>query len=273
MSKVGRQEYRLRISFIILLLVVSCAKKTVHVDLTNFELGDVISRVKEAERSVRSVQGLASVRIHSPVENVSFKQVTIAEEPDLLHIEALAPFGRTAAVLISDGDKVYVNFPKERTEFDNIKDFNFSLLYPRLPVDISLENLVNLFLGRLPEDPDYDESSILIRADQNQIVLTLFKNRLKESVLWVNPETYRIEKALIRLENGNTAACEFKDFIDFGNGVSMPRKIELKVEEYSIQLKYDKDVSVNLNIDRELFKSQPSLARLKKISQKLIINN
>lgn len=273
MSREGREQYRLRKTLLIILLLVSCAKKIVEIDIKNFELDDVITRVKEAERSVKSVQGLASVRIESPIDNVSYKQVTIAEEPNLLHLEALAPFGRTAGMLISDGEKVYVIFPKERTEFDNIKDFNFSYLYPQLPVDISLNHMVNLFLGRLPEDPDYDESSILIRADRNQIVLTLFKNKLKESVLWVNPENYRIEKAFIKLENGNTATCVFEDFIDFGNGVSIPRKIGLKVDEHSIQLRYDKDVRVNSNLDRDLFNSQPSLDSLKKFSQKLIIKN
>jgi len=273
MSRVGREQYRLRKFLIIILLLVSCAKKTVEIDIKNFELADVITRVKEAEQSVKSVQGLASIRIESPNGNVSYKQVTIAEEPNLLRIEALAPFGRTAGMLISDGEKVSVIFPKERTEFDNIKDFNLTYLYPQLPVGISLKNLVNLFLGRLPEDPEYDESSILIRADQNQIVLTLFKNESKESVLWVNPENYRIERAVIKLENGNTATCEFKDFIAFGNGVFIPRKIELKIEEYSIRLKYDKDVRVNSNIDRDLFNFRPSFAGLKKISQKLIIDN
>ncbi len=258
---------------LILPLLLSCAKKTVEIDIERIDVGDVISRVIDAEGSVNSVKGLASVKIESPFNNVSYKQVTIAEEPNLLRLEAIAPFGRTVGMIISNGEKIYVISAEERNEFDNLEEFDFSYFYPDLPVKITLKNLVNLFLGRLPEEPDFINSQVLLGTDDGRVVLTLFKGRKKESVLWVNPLNYRISKAMITLENGSTATCEFEDFIDVGNGTQIPRRIELRVDEYSISLKYDRDVDVNTDIDRNLFKPQPALAGLKKNSPNLIINN
>lgn len=258
---------------LILPLLLSCAKKTLEIDIERIDIGDVISKVIAAGESVNSIKGLASVNIESPYNNVSYKQVTIAEEPNLLRLEAIAPFGRTVGMIISNGQKVYVISAKERNEFDNLEEFNFSYFYPDLPVKITLKNLVNLLLGRLPEEPDFMNSRVLLGVDEGRVVLSLFKGTRKESVLWINPLNYRISKAVMTLENGSTATCEFEDFIDVGNGAQIPRRIQLRVDEYLISLKYDSDLDVNTEIDRDLFKPQPSFAGLKKYSSNLIINN
>ena len=250
----------LKFLFFVLLLLTSCAKKTVEIDLTAIDVNNLLSKVREAEESIRTVSGLASVRIESPSKIISYKQVTIAEEPNLLHVEALAPFGRTEVVLISDGKKVYVDFKKEHTEFESVHDFNFSYIYPDLPVTITLENLVNIFLGRLPEKPDYEDSQVFLSKNEHNVVLTLYKDRRKEGILWVNPQNYRVERAILNLENGVTADCEFGDFMDIGNGESIPRSIQLKVDDYLIHLRYEKDVDVNKMLDKELFKRIPSIA-------------
>lgn len=187
---------------LILPLLLSCARKTVEVDIGRIDIEDVISRVMGAKDSVNSVRGLASVKIESPNSNVSYKQVTIAEQPNLLYLEARAPFGRTVGVIISNGRKVYVISADERSEFDNSDEFDFSYFYPDLPVRITLKNLVNLLLGRLPEDPDFANSRVLVGADDGRIVLSLFKDNKKESVLWIDPANYRISKAMITMKNG-----------------------------------------------------------------------
>ncbi len=258
---------------LILPLLLSCAKKTLEIDIKRFDIRDVISKVRGAEDSVNSVKGLASVKIESPYDNVSYKQVTIAEEPNLLRLEAIAPFGRTVGMIISNGQKVYVISAEERNEFDSLEEFDLSYFYPELPVKITLKNLVNLFLGRLPEEPDFINSRVLLGGDDGRIVLSLFKGAKKESVLWISPVNYRISKAMITLENGSIATCEFDDFIDVGDGAQIPRQIELRVDEYLISLKYDSDVDVNTDIDRNLFKPQPALAGLKRYTPNLIIDN
>lgn len=262
-----RERYRLRKScafLIFSLLLLSCAKKKVEIDLGKIDLLEVLQRVKESQQSVKSVKGLASITIRTPDKRISFNQVTIAEEPNLLHLEALAPFGKVAGTIISDGEKIYVTLPKERRVFDKAEEFDFSSLYTGLPVKITVDKLVNLLLGCLAEPPEYDLSQVYLSAKSNYLILTIIKNGKEESVLWANPLNYRIERASLNLGGGVSAAYRFDDFKDAGAGVFFPKKIELKVDKFFISLKYDDEVEVNGKIDRNSFKPERPLVRFEK---------
>ncbi|MGH7791380.1 MAG: hypothetical protein ACREOB_03605, partial [Thermodesulfobacteriota bacterium] len=76
--------------FVCLLLLFSCAKRVVEIDLSGINPPELLEKVRKAEERVESVKGLASVNIKSPERRVSFSQVTIAKEPNLLRLEALA---------------------------------------------------------------------------------------------------------------------------------------------------------------------------------------
>jgi outer membrane lipoprotein-sorting protein len=262
-----RERYRLRKSCLFLvasLLLLSCAKKNVEVDLGKINLLEVLKKVQEAQQSVRSIKGLASVTIKAPDKRISFNQVTIAEEPNLLHLEALALFGKVAGTIISDGEKIYVTFPKERRIFDKAQEFDFSTLYTGLPVKITTDELVNLLLGRLAGPPDYDLSQVNLSVKSNYLILTFIKNGKEEGILWANPLNYRIERANLNLGERVSASYRFNDFKDAGSGVFFPKKIELKVDHFSISLKYDDEVEVNGKIDRNSFLPEQPLAEFEK---------
>ena len=243
---------------------MSCAKKNVQIDLSRINPLEVLKKAKEGEESIRSVKGLASVSIKAPDRKVSYNQVTVAEEPNLLHLEAVAPFGRVVGMVFSDGAKIYVISPEEQRTFSSLHEFDFSFLYPGLPVKITVDDLVNLLLGHLPQEPEYEGSEVHLSAKSNYIVLTLLKNGKEESVLWINPLNYRIEEANINLSEGIMATCKFGDFKDLGAGVFFPKRIEFKVGGFSILVKYDEGVEVNGEIDRDLFKPKRPLARFEK---------
>jgi hypothetical protein len=122
---------------------------------------------------------------------------------------------------------------------------------------------VNLLLGRLPQESEYGDSQVQLGQESNYLILTFFKNNKEERVLWINPLTYRVEKARINLEGGVLAVCKFEDFDDLGTGVFFPKRIELKVNEFSISIRYYDEVEVNSDIDRELFKPE-RLAKFEK---------
>jgi outer membrane lipoprotein-sorting protein len=259
-----------RFILILVLLLFSCATKTVNINLNQINLGEVLARVKETNQGAKSIKGLASISIKTPDKSVSFKQVTIAEESNLLRLEAIAPFGRTAGMLISDGEKTYVILPEERRVFDNAEEFNLSYLYPDLPGKLSINDLVNLLLGRLPEVAINEDSDVQLSTDSNYLVLTFHNNTKEERVLWVNPVNYRIEKAKINLDGGVKATCEFKDFIELSSGEgSFPKKIELKLDRFSISVKYDEEVEVNGKLDKNLFKPMQPFAVIENKSKNL----
>jgi outer membrane lipoprotein-sorting protein len=249
-----------------LLLLSSCAKRVVDIDLSRINPPELLERVRKAEESVESVKGLASVSIRSPERRTSFSQVTIAKEPNFLRLEALAPFGRTAAVIISDGVRVHIITPKEREIFDSLHEFDFSFFYPDLPVRITVGSLVNLLLGRLPEERTPDESGVQMSKDSYHIILTFTDDEERRDTLWVNPLTYRVERAKIELQAGVVADCRFKNFKYIGAGTSFPTRMELKVNDFSISIRYNDQVEVNGEIDRDLFRPDSSLAGFEKAS-------
>jgi len=246
------------------LFILSCANRTVEIDLSTINLPIVLEKARKAEESVKSVKGLALVRIKSPERNLAFNQVTIAKEPNFLRLEALAPFGRTAAMIISDGATVYVITPDEQEAFDALREFDFSFFYPELPVRITVTGLVNLLLGRLPEMPEYDASQVQISKGSSNIILVFLDENGRQNSLWVNPFTYRVEKAKIALDDGTVATCRFKNFKEVANGVSFPTRVELKVKEFSISINYRDEVEVNRNIEENLFNQAPSLVGFEK---------
>jgi len=250
--------------FVCLLLLFSCAKRVVEIDLSGINPPELLEKVRKAEERVESVKGLASVNIKSPERRVSFSQVTIAKEPNLLRLEALAPFGRTAAIIISDGVRVHVITPKEREVFDSLHEFDFSFLYPDLPVRITVGSLVNLLLGRLPQGRTQDDSGVEISKDSYHVILTFADEEGRQNTLWVNPLTHRVERAKIELDGGVLAECRFKNFKYIEAGTSFPTRIELKVNEFSISIHYNDQVEVNGEIDGHLFRPDPSLAGFEK---------
>ena len=68
--------------------------------MTRADAGEIIKKVELHEGGVRSVKGLARVRIETASDKVSYTQVMIAESPNLRRPEALNPFGSTIMSLI-----------------------------------------------------------------------------------------------------------------------------------------------------------------------------
>jgi outer membrane lipoprotein-sorting protein len=251
----GRERFELRrFVLIVVLLLSSCAKKDIDINLSQINLQEVLTRVRENNEGARSIKGLAYITIKTPDRSVSFKQVTIAQESNLLHLEALTPFGSTAGMVISDGEKTYVILPEEKKVFNNAHEFDLSYLYPDLSGKITVNNLVNLLLGRLPEGQIKEDGEVKLSKESNYIVLNFLRSGKEVSILWVNPKNYRIEKAKINLEGGVKATYEFEDFIRLGSGVSFPKKIELRLDRFWISVSYDDAVEINGQLDKNLFK-------------------
>jgi hypothetical protein len=256
------ERYRLESCFLLFFfLLLSCAKKTVDVDLREVELSEVLEEVRQNRENIRSVKGLASVRITAPENAVSFRQVTIAERPNLFYLEALDPLGRTAGIVTSDREKIYLIFGKERQVFDS-REFSLSSIYPQFPAKVSPDNLVNFLLGCPPKEINYDDSLVYLSDTPDHLLLTFFnENAEKEAVLWVNPSDHRIEKAQVNLD-GQLVTSEFRDFIKTDAGFLFPKSLELRFGNSLISVEYDDEVEINSDIDESLFQPWEPVAGL-----------
>lgn len=251
--------------FLSSLLSFSCARKAVDADLGMIETSEVIKKVRESEENVRSVKGLAVIRIETPEEAISFKQVTVAEEPNLFYLEALDPLGRTVGMITSDGEKIYLIYPEGTQVYDSLHQFDLSSIYPAFPVRIGADGLVNFLLGRPPVKTNYEDNNIYMSKVANKLVLHVFsKEGEQESVLQINPLTYVIEEARINLDGGS-ATASFSDFVETDSGSLFPRRLELRLSDSVVSVKYDDKVKVNREIDRKLYKPFEPVAQFEKV--------
>lgn len=240
--------------FVILLLASSCARKAAEVDMTRADAGEIIEKVELYEGGVRSVKGLARVRIETASDKVSYTQVTIAERPNLIRLEALNPFGSTVGFISSDGKQIYIISSAERGVYDAGEEFDLSYVYPGLDIRITAESLVSLVMGRLPYRIYESQEKPAVAADAGLIKLTWRDGDSGgENAMWVNNDNYRVEKAEFSLGNGERASLCYEYFDGLVDGHYFPRKIDFETGGLSIRIVYEPDVELNGGVDRALF--------------------
>lgn len=255
------KHYRNGLYIVFLLVLAGCAPRVAEVDITAADPGSIIEKVELLESGVRSVKGLARVRISTPADKVSYTQVTVAEKPDLIRLEALNPFGSTVGFISSDGTHIYIISSGERGVYDAGEAFDLSYVYPGLDIRITAESLVNLVSGRLPYSIYDSPVKPSVSADGGFIKLTWSRgDAAGDDVLWVNKDSYRVEKAEFTLENGQRASIAYEYFDSLVGGHYFPRKINFIAGGLSIAIAYEPGVELNGGVDRALFTPTAKIA-------------
>lgn len=243
----------------LILLNVSCAWKKPQRPLPALETLDIpviVQELEEMRGSVSSVKGFARVRIVNGGEKVSFRQATIAREPNMLHLQVLAPFGRTAGMLISDGREAHLITRSEHLVYASYDDFDLAVLYTGLPVGIGIEELVALLLARpagLWGGPSGEEETYEPSFDSGLLLLTPTGAGGRVTGLWLDPWNMRLRKAVVRLDDGGSATYGFSKYVEDTSGLWFPTRISFEIEDYSIAVSYASDVELNSPLDPSLF--------------------
>lgn len=248
------KRYRNGLYIALILLLSACAQRVSEVDMTAADPGKIIERIELLESGVRSVKGLARVRIVTAADKVAYTQVTVAERPNLIRLEALNPFGSTVGFISSDGTRIYIISSGERGVYDAGEEFDLSYVYPGLDIRITAESLVNLVSGRLPYTIYKSTVKPSVSADAGMIKLTWSGGKAGgDNTLWVNKDNYRVEKAELTLPNGERASLLYEYFDGLVNGHYFPRKIDFDTGGLSIAIAYEPGVELNGGVDRSLF--------------------
>jgi len=242
----------------LIILISSCAQKQIDTELPETSPEELLKKAALLQNSVRSVKGLASVSIKTPEDKISYTQVTLAEEPDLLRLEALNPFGSTVGFISSDSEKIYIVSQQQRGVYDITEVFDLSYVYPGLNLEITIEHLVDLVTGRVPKDLFNGDREVELSSAPERLVLS-FKNGsgALDDRLWINPANNRVEKAQIILESGQAANINYEYFDGLINGHYFPRIIDFKTGELAIVITYEPDVELNQTLDSSLLKPSP----------------
>jgi hypothetical protein len=257
-----RQGYKRYFIIALLLLSASCARKEAALDMTGADPGAIIEKVELLESGVRSLKALARVRIETHSDKVSYTQVTVAERPDLIRLEALNPFGTTVGFISSDGRHIYIISSGESGVYDAGEEFDLSYVYPGLDIRITAESLVSLVMGRLPYRIYETESEPAVASDAGMIKLTWSNGSSGgEDTLWVNGDNYRVEKAEFSMENGGRALLNYEYFDGLVDGHYFPRKIDFDTGGLSITIVYEPGVELNGGVDKTLFTPQAAIEK------------
>ncbi len=216
---------------------------------------DFVKKIKLYQSSIKSVKGLAGVKIKTPDNKISYTQVTIAQTPNLLRLEALNPFGKTVGFISSDGTYLYIITPSEKGRYSANETFNLAYIYPGLNLKVTAGDLVDLMLGRIPENVYMSKRQPSLITEGEWTKLTFPTDAPgKDNILWINPTNYQIVKAQVFLKDGRLTNLTYEYFDELKDGRYFPRIIHFSSGDLSIRIKYEDDIELNGTVDNTLLK-------------------
>ena len=238
-------------SLVLLLLIISCSAKTVNLKVENVDIHKILDSIKKSNSEINSLEGLAKVKAVSSFDNVSYNQATILEYPDLFRLEALAVFGQTIAVIISDGEKVYFKTPRESITFDDSQKFNLSYFYSDIPTELKTTQLIEILLGKIPFGL-WDENKIIGISEERELFVNYKNDNETYTSIYFNPINGEINTMIIELSNGENLRINYSDYNRIGDN-NFPKTIEILYAKGQLIIKYGKDILLNSEVDSNLF--------------------
>lgn len=238
---------------ILVVLMQSCAGMQQDINVRNISINEVLQTVETNQDSVKSLKGMASVRIESIAENSAFSQATVVKEPDIFRLEIIAAFGKTIGVLLSDGDKVYLRTSRDELVFEDAENFNLSYFYPGIPPEITSKVLTEILLGRVPFGLWHNTYDLEIDQDSRMLAITYSNSINTDTTVLLDPISKRVEKALINLYNDRVVDIDFMDF-GFDGMEFFPKVIRISADKYMLKLSYVSSLDINPDLESDIFK-------------------
>jgi outer membrane lipoprotein-sorting protein len=208
-----------------------------------------------------ALKAIAKIKVESPDETFSVKELIVAQAPDRLRLETLSPLGQPGFYAATDGQDLFLFAPSENTYYrGEATPRNLGLIFP---LNLGVEDMVSVIRGYVPlidYDADYlhctvKESGYVIQLkgrDENTTqVLTLARDDLRV----VSSETY--DRATL------TCAVTYEDYQPAGN-TAFPRAITVSLpsDQTTVRIHY-KNVEFLPEIDSSLFRlSVPQGAKI-----------
>ena len=233
-------------------ILLSCAKKIEPVDFSLLDTDQIINDIEVYQDSVKSLRGMARVRAKSSFEDVTISQATLLDAPDRFRLEALAVFGQSIAVLVSNGEKVIFKTRNDQIKFEDATSFNLSYFYPGIPSDVKSSQLMDILFGRVPFGLWESGGEYEIGNNDNMLTISYINIKGRPAVLYVDPISLRLASAEIELDGGELLIITYSNYIN-QNDINFPRDIHLSYAKDELSIKYEKGLELNGKIDESLF--------------------
>ncbi len=237
---------------LLVLLLFSCAGKFPPAVTEHQDFSAILAKAKQTQQGFTSIKARARVSIKSPQAKIVFDQVATVVRPEFLRIAVFAPFGEMLARVVSDGKSVRMKTNWEELVFENAEDFRLSYLYPGLPPQLGVEDVINFLLGGSPVAIPKKDYSVRAGKKEGEIVF-VFSGKTPVRVT-VDPRRNFITRVEGELSDGQKARIEFSLPKRIAPDTYFPRKLLFETADYSLSVNYDENLRVNSKADISLFR-------------------
>lgn len=260
----NKNKNSLRLTFQLLLLTVSAiylagcaARQEIRPSKTLPAAGDIIRSLEENLGKVRSLKGMASVKIVHNDKNTSAKEVLVVKKPSQVRAETIGLFGNPVFVLVMDGPAFSIHKPAENIFFKgNISSHEMQLPFPLN--ELGAEELANILLGGTSLIK-YNSSDIRFSEDEKAYILTLGSpDGFKKQAITIDARNLQLTRSDITDgERGTVVSFTFGKYQDVGN-LSFPKEIKGQFLDKAdtLEISYD-DIELNTEVADELFVLTP----------------
>lgn len=233
------------------LLASGCVPRKPPPDLST-DPAQLLAQVRGAQGQVVRIQGEARIRLRAP-SKATFRQWTVAERPDRIHLEALDFFGNPAAVLVASGGRFSLYDAQKKVFYTGAATpENLSRL---VPVPVSAPELVAILLGSAPLP---EALPVAVAPDDGHLRLR-FEEEGARLDAWIGAHAL-VEKAQRSVAGGagrGSWRVEFADHRAYGPAW-FPGWLALRSDASRVRLELSwTQVEVNGDVDPAIFELKP----------------
>ena len=198
------------------------------------------------------LKAIAKIKVESPDENFSVKELIIAKKPNRLRLETLSPLGQPGFYAATDGQELFLFAPSENTYYHgNATPRNLGLI---IPLHLGVKEMVSVIMGCVPLI-DYNEDHLGCTGNEDGYLMRL--EGVDESttqVLTLSRDGLRVVASEIYDSEGLTCSVTYRDY-EIVEGVSFPGEITvfLPADRTTVRINYKK-VEFLPEIDSSLFR-------------------
>jgi outer membrane lipoprotein-sorting protein len=195
---------------------------------------------------------MAKVKVESPGETFSVKELIIAQEPNLMRLETLSPLGQPGLYAATDGQDLFLFSPSENTFYHGrATPRNLGLT---IRLHLSVEEMVAVIRGRVPLI-DYDADHLGCAVKEDGYVMQLRgRDENTTQMLTFSGDCLRVVASETYESGELTCAISYGDYEMAGN-ITFPRTItvSLPLEQTTVRISYKK-VEFLPEVDPSLFR-------------------
>ena len=239
------------VALTVCLLATACAWRPPAAIRKDRAAEQTVAALQQINAGLERFKCVGKVTLVGPDKPVQSHRAAIAGQfPDRLRIDMLAPFGGSSGTLASDGGHLVLVMPYSREYYK--KRFGDGSLSRFIQLDISVDDLLELMVGRIPMDERY--AGQLLRGEDKtttQIELVDWRGRVRQRIT-VNEALQPINSVWYGASGSETYRVGFggRQTVD---GFALPRRIEIVAATGSAAAVSLDRCEVNPDLDTRLF--------------------